>query len=133
MKKMKLLVVDDSNTMRRVLKMGIMKVINEHDLELYEAENGQEALEILYQHTDMDYVFLDVNMPVMRGDEMLKILRSDPKIKHIKVIMQTTEGVREKVAQLTRLGISGYLLKPFTQDIIEQLMNKLMEKERAKA
>jgi len=49
------------------------------------------------------------------------------------VIMQTTEGVREKVAELTRLGISGYLLKPFTQDIIEQLMNKLLEKEAAKA
>ncbi|RUM66504.1 MAG: hypothetical protein DSZ06_03115 [Sulfurospirillum sp.] len=130
---MKILIVDDSSTMRRVLKMGIMKVIKKEDLELYEAADGQEGLDILKQHTDIDYVFLDVNMPVMKGDEMLKILRQTPQLKHIKVIMQTTEGVREKVAKLTRLGISGYLLKPFTQDIIEQLMNKLLEKEAAKA
>jgi two-component system chemotaxis response regulator CheY len=130
---MKILIVDDSNTMRRVLKMGVMKVIGEHNPELYEAENGEEGLKILRAHKDMDYVFLDVNMPVMKGDEMLRIMRNDPEIKHIKVIMQTTEGVREKVAELTRMGISGYLLKPYTQDIIVALMNKLMEKEAQKA
>ncbi len=130
---MKILIVDDSNTMRRVLKMGVMKVIGEYSPEIYEAENGKEGLEQLYKHPDIDYVFLDVNMPVMKGDEMLRIMRQDPKIKHIKVIMQTTEGVREKVAELTRMGISGYLLKPFTQDVIVQLMNKLLEKESANA
>ena len=130
---MKILIVDDSSTMRRVLKMGVNKAIGDQNPEIYEAENGQEALDVLHKHTDMDYVFLDVNMPVMKGDEMLRIMRQDPAIKHIKVIMQTTEGVRSKVAELTRLGISGYLLKPYTQDIILQLMNKLMEREHAKA
>ena len=130
---MKILVVDDSSTMRRVLKMGVNKAIGEHHPEIFEAENGQEGLDILRKHPDMDYVFLDVNMPVMKGDEMLRIMRQDPAIKHIRVIMQTTEGVRSKVAELTKMGISGYLLKPYTQEIILQLMNKLMERESVKA
>ena len=128
---MKILIVDDSSTMRRVLKMGVTKAMDGKEPVILEAENGQEGLELLYSNTDIDYVFLDINMPVMKGDEMLRIMRQDPKIKHIKVIMQTTEGVRSKVAELTKLGISGYLLKPYTQAIILQLMKKLMERETA--
>ena len=130
---MKMLIVDDSSTMRRVLKMGVTKALDGQQPVILEAENGQEGLELLYKNTDVDYVFLDVNMPVMKGDEMLRIMRQDPKIKHIKVIMQTTEGVRSKVAELTKMGISGYLLKPYTQAIILQLMQKLMERETAQA
>ena len=130
---MKILVVDYSSTMRRVLKMGIHKALTDQSPIVLEAENGQEGLDVLHKNTDIDYVFLDVNMPVMKGDEMLRIMRNDPAIKHIKVIMQTTEGVRSKVAELTKMGISGYLLKPYTQDIILQLMKKLMERETAKA
>jgi len=130
---MKILIVDDSNTMRRVLKMGVLKAIGDDSPTILEAENGEEGLNVLRSNLDTDYVFLDVNMPVMKGDEMLRIMRSDKDLKDIKVIMQTTEGVREKVAELTRLGISGYLLKPYTQDIIMALMNKVMEKEAQKA
>ena len=128
---MKVLIVDDSNTMRRVLNMGISKTVTDIDFEILEAKDGKEGLEIVRANKDIDYIFLDVNMPVMKGDEMLKIMRSDPEIKHIKVIMQTTEGVREKVAQLTKMGISGYLLKPYTQEIIVALMQKLVEKDKA--
>ena len=130
---MKILIVDDSSTMRRVLRMGIIKAMEGQDPIILEAENGQEGLDLLHKNSDVDYVFLDVNMPVMKGDEMLRIMRQDPAIKHIKVIMQTTEGVRSKVAELTQMGISGYLLKPYTQTIILQLMQKLMERETAKA
>jgi two-component system chemotaxis response regulator CheY len=130
---MKVLIVDDSNTMRRVLNMGISKTVTDIDFEILEAKDGKEGLEVVRANKDIDYIFLDVNMPVMKGDEMLKIMRSDPEIKHIKVIMQTTEGVREKVAQLTKMGISGYLLKPYTQDIIVALMQKLVEKDKAVA
>ncbi len=130
---MKILIVDDSSTMRRVLKMGVNKAMVGLNPSIFEAENGQEGLEVLRKNTDIDYVFLDVNMPVMKGDEMLRIMRQEDSIKHIKVIMQTTEGVRSKVAELTKMGISGYLLKPYTQDIILQLMTKLMERETATA
>jgi two-component system chemotaxis response regulator CheY len=130
---MKILIVDDSNTMRRVLNMGISKIETDIDFEILEASDGKEGLEIVRANKDIDYIFLDVNMPVMKGDEMLKIMRADPEIKHIKVIMQTTEGVREKVAELTKMGISGYLLKPYTQEIIIALMQKLLEKDKAVA
>jgi two-component system chemotaxis response regulator CheY len=130
---MKILIVDDSKTMRRVLNMGITKVLKDENPIILEAEDGKEGLEIIRKNVDIDYIFLDVNMPVMKGDEMLKILRADTTISHIKVIMQTTEGVREKVAELTKMGISGYLLKPYTQEIIIALMEKILEKEKATA
>ncbi len=126
---MKILIVDDSNTMRRVLTMGILKVFKENEVTILEATNGQKGLNIIRENIDIDYVFLDINMPVMKGDEMLKILRSDETIKHIKVIMQTTEGVKSKVSAITKMGISGYLLKPYTQEIIQQMMEKILEKE----
>jgi len=128
---MKILIVDDSGTLRRVLKMGIEKALAGYECVILEAENGQEGLDILKKHLDIDYIFLDVNMPVMKGDEMLRIMRSIPEMKDIKVIMQTTEGIRSKVEELTRMGISGYILKPYTQEIILQLMQQLVARQKA--
>jgi two-component system chemotaxis response regulator CheY len=130
---MKILIVDDSSTMRRVLEMGILKVLKEQNPTILHAPDGKRGLEMVQQNLDIDYVFLDVNMPIMKGDEMLKLMRQDPTTKSIKVIMQTTEGVREKVAEITKMGISGYLLKPYTVEIIEALMSKIMEREKATA
>jgi two-component system chemotaxis response regulator CheY len=130
---MKILIVDDSSTMRRVLEMGILKVLKEQNPTILHAPDGKRGLEMVQQNLDIDYVFLDVNMPIMKGDEMLKLMRQDPTTKDIKVIMQTTEGVREKVAEITKMGISGYLLKPYTVEIIEALMSKIMEREKATA
>lgn len=130
---MKILIVDDSSTMRRVLEMGVMKVLKEQNPTILHAEHGKAGLEMVQANLDIDYVFLDVNMPIMKGDEMLSLMRQDPTTKDIKVIMQTTEGVREKVAEITKMGISGYLLKPYTVEIIEALMAKIMEKEGATA
>jgi two-component system chemotaxis response regulator CheY len=130
---MKILIVDDSSTLRRVLNIGISKAMNNKSFTVLEAENGEEGLAVLHKNRDIDYVFLDVNMPVMKGDEMLKIMRADPAIKHIRVIMQTTVGIRERVAEFTELGISGYLLKPYNQDVISQLMGKIIERKAVKA
>ncbi len=126
---MKILVVDDSQIMRRILKVGLSKV--NKDVTILEAENGQEALEVLKKNPDIDYTFLDINMPIMRGDEMLKIVRNDPQLKHHKIIIQTTEGRKEKFKEIKAMGISGYIVKPYTQQIVEKLMHKLMEKEMA--
>ena len=126
---MKILVVDDSQIMRRILKVGLSKV--NKDVTILEAENGQEALNILKSTPDIDYTFLDINMPIMRGDEMLKIVRNDPELKHHKIIIQTTEGRKEKFQEIKAMGISGYIVKPYTQQIVEKLMHKLMEKETA--
>jgi two-component system chemotaxis response regulator CheY len=128
---MKILVVDDSQIMRRILKVGIGKI--NKDATILEAENGKEALELLRSNPDIDYTFLDINMPVMRGDEMLKIVRSDPELKHHKIIIQTTEGRKEKFIEIKNMGISGYIIKPYTQQIVENMMEKIMEKEGATA
>ena len=128
---MKILVVDDSQIMRRILKVGIGKI--NKDATILEAENGQEALEILRNNPDIAYTFLDINMPIMRGDEMLKIVRSDPELKHHKIIIQTTEGRKEKFLEIKAMGISGYIIKPYTQQIVENMMEKIMEKEGVEA
>jgi two-component system chemotaxis response regulator CheY len=129
---MKILIVDDSSTLRRVLNISISKAMKDEKYTILEAENGKEGLDTLYKNLDIDYVFLDVNMPVMKGDEMLRIMRADPVIKHIKVIMQTTEGIRSRVTELTEMGISGYILKPYTQIVVSQLVEKLLERKLAK-
>ena len=126
---MKILVVDDSQIMRRILKVGISKI--DKDAEILEAENGQEALNLLRTNPDVQYTFLDINMPIMRGDEMLKIVRADPDLKHHKIIIQTTEGRKEKFVEIKSMGISGYIIKPYTQQIVEGMMHKLMEKVTA--
>ena len=128
---MKILVVDDSQIMRRILKVGIGKI--NKDATILEAENGQEALELLRNNPDIAYTFLDINMPIMRGDEMLKIVRSDPELKHHKIIIQTTEGRKEKFLEIKNMGISGYIIKPYTQQIVENMMEKIMEKEGVEA
>lgn len=126
---MKILVVDDSSIMRRILKMAISKV--NLNIKVFEAENGKEGIRELEANKDMSYTFLDINMPIMKGDEMLKIVRERKDLKHHKIIIQTTEGRREKFIELKTMGISGYIVKPYTQEIVEQLLVKLVEKEAA--
>jgi two-component system chemotaxis response regulator CheY len=130
---MKILIVDDSATLRKILNLGIRNALKDKECEILEAVDGKDGLEMIHNNLDIDYVFLDINMPVMKGDEMLKIMRNTPEMKDIKVIMQTTEGIREKVKRLTEMGISGYILKPYTQDTIYKLITKLLERETAKA
>ena len=123
---MKVLVVDDSQIMRRILKVGIGKI--DKEATVLEAENGKEALDILRDNPDIDFTFLDINMPIMRGDEMLKVVRADPDLKHHKIIIQTTEGRKEKFQEIKAMGISGYIIKPYTQQIVENMVKKLSEK-----
>jgi len=126
---MKILVVDDSQIMRRILKVGIGKI--DKSATILEAENGKEGLELLKQNPDIDFTFLDINMPIMKGDEMLKIVRADPELKHHKVIIQTTEGRKEKFLEIKAMGVSGYIIKPYTQQIVENMVKKLVEKMEA--
>ena len=123
---MKILVVDDSQIMRRILKVGIGKI--DKEAVVLEAENGKEALDLLRDNSDVDFTFLDINMPIMRGDEMLKIVRADPDLMHHKIIIQTTEGRKEKFQEIKAMGISGYIIKPYTQQIVETMVKKLSEK-----
>lgn len=109
----KILSVDDSGTMRRIIGRAIQVL----DHEMLEASNGMEALEILGQHhQDIALVILDVNMPEMDGMETLGRIKGTPEFRSIPVMMLTTDSDRGRIIQAVQAGASNYLTKPFSQD-----------------
>ncbi len=113
---MKVLLVDDSATMRTIQhrclnKLGIQDIV--------EAEDGRLALDQFGQNT-FDIVLTDWNMPNMDGLEFLKAMKANPDWKSVPVLMVTTEGSQDKVIQALQLGASGYVKKPFTPEQIKE-------------
>ena len=109
----KLLSVDDSATMRRI----VGRVAATLGLELLEAANGLEAMAILEtQAPDIALVVLDVNMPEMDGAATLHAMKGDPRFQAIPVMMLTTESERSRILDFIRDGAANYLVKPFTPD-----------------
>jgi len=119
---MKILLVDDSQTMRRILKNTLTKAGYS---EVLEAENGKDALEVLNSKKP-DLVLLDWNMPVMNGLEMLKAAKADDNVKHIPIIMVTSISEKEMVVEAIKAGAADYTTKPFTpQTIKEKIQNQV--------
>ena len=119
-----LLLVDDSSIVRKALKKTLALSGLEVG-EVFEAENGARGLELLRSQW-IDLVFLDINMPVMNGIEMLRAVRNDPEIKDARVVVISTEGSHERVDELTTLGIKAYLRKPVAPEgIVEMVKNVL--------
>lgn len=112
----KILTVDDSKTIRMI----IQRAFRAHDCTFCEAANGEEGLAKAAAEKP-DLIILDITMPVMDGITMLGKLREDPAIKATPVIMLTAESGAENVANIAKLGISDYLVKPFKE---EQLIEK---------
>ncbi|MEA1917679.1 MAG: response regulator [Campylobacterota bacterium] len=121
----KILGVDDSPTIRRLLKISTKQYVE--DVEFLEAENGQIALDILEHHPDVKLIFLDVNMPIIGGKEFLENLRFQDRFSNIKVIVQTTQTDKAMAKSLVELGISGYIVKPYTIETLQKLLTKLSE------
>jgi two-component system chemotaxis response regulator CheY len=119
---LKVLFVDDSLTMRRILK-NILKNIGIN--QLIEAEHGAEAMLLLEDH-DIDIVLTDWNMPVMNGEDFIKMVRKIPRFQQIPFLMITTRGMREDVIKAISLGIDGYISKPFTAQILKDKISKLV-------
>jgi two-component system, chemotaxis family, chemotaxis protein CheY len=120
---MKILVVDDMSTMRRIVK-NIMKQLGFANVE--EAENGQEALAKLRAET-FGFVISDWNMPVMTGIDMLRAIRADEKLKPIPVLMVTAEAQKENLVEAIQAGVSNYIVKPFTAEVLQEKMNKIFK------
>ena len=118
---MKILVVDDMSTMRRIVK-NIFKELGFTNIE--EAENGSDALGKL-KGDKFDLVVSDWNMPVMPGIELLRNIRADAALKHIPVLMVTAEAQKENLMEAIQAGVSNYVVKPFTADIIKQKLDKI--------
>jgi two-component system chemotaxis response regulator CheY len=118
---MKILVVDDMATMRRIVK-NIFKQLGFVNVE--EAENGKEALDKL-KATKFDLVVSDWNMPVMPGIELLKNIRADSALKDIPVLMVTAEAQKDNLLEAIKAGVSNYIVKPFTAESIKQKLDKI--------
>ena len=118
---MKLLVVDDSSVIRKIMK-ATADVLQ---METIEAQDGIEALEILSKrYSEIDLILLDWNMPELSGFDVLVEIKKDDKYKNIPVMMVTTEGQKSSIIAAVKAGASNYLTKPFTS---EDLLVKIME------
>ena len=120
---MKILVVDDMSTMRRIVK-NILMQLGFNNLE--EAENGQEALTKLKADT-YGFVVSDWNMPIMMGIDMLRAIRADEKLKKIPVLMVTAEAQKENLMEAVQAGVSNYVVKPFTAETMQEKINKIFK------
>lgn len=124
MRKLKVLIVDDSSVMRKIIE----KSLREAGLDLVEvreANNGAEGLAAM-QKGSVDMIFSDINMPVMDGLEFLKSLSGVESAKDVPVVMITTEGSETRVMEALAAGAKGYLRKPFTRDQVRERVAPLL-------
>jgi two-component system chemotaxis response regulator CheY len=118
---MRVLVVDDSSTMRRII-INTLKKIG------CEAGDGREALECLAA-TPADMVVTDWNMPEMTGPEFVRALRAMPDLAKIPVLMVTTQAAKEDVIVALKAGVNDYLVKPFTPDALKDKLQSLLTRD----
>jgi len=114
---MRMLLIDDSVTMRRIQKTQITSL---GITDILEAGDGQEALGILKSNMPVDMVLLDWNMPVMDGMAFLKTVRADATFKDVKIIMCTSESEKSKVVEALKSGANNYIVKPFTPEALKE-------------
>lgn len=115
------LTVDDS----KVVRSMVTRHLQPYGCTIVEATNGQEGVDMARAHTP-DLILLDVTMPVMDGRQALAELRKDPATRAIPVIMLTAESGRDLVVEIAKLGVSGYIVKPFQQDTFDKEVGKVL-------
>lgn len=123
-KNMKILIVDDFSTMRRIIKnlLRDLGFSNTH-----EADDGATALPLL-KAGDFDFLVTDWNMPGMTGIELLKHVRTDEKLASLPVLMVTAEAKRDQIIEAAQAGVSGYVVKPFTAQVLKEKIDKIFER-----
>ena len=120
---MKILVVDDFQTMRRIVR-GVLKELGFTNV--VEADNGVRALEIL-KGGKIDFIVSDWNMPEMTGIELLKTIRAATEWKDLPFLMVTAEGKSEQVLEAVKNRVNNYVIKPFTPATLEEKIKKIFE------
>lgn len=121
---MKFLVVDDFATMRKI----IVNLLRDFGItDVWEADDGSSALPML-QNTDFDFVITDYDMPNVSGIDLLKSIRSDKKNKDIPVLIVTADAKRERIFEAVEAGVNGYIVKPFTGDILKTKIDKVLSR-----
>ncbi len=121
---MKVLVVDDFATMRRIVKNLLIEIGFKN---IEEADDGNTALPIL-QNGGIDFLVTDWNMPGMPGIDLLKAVRADPKLSSLPVLMVTAEAKREQIMEAAQAGVNGYVVKPFTAVTLREKIDKVFER-----
>jgi two-component system chemotaxis response regulator CheY len=123
-KDIRILVVDDFSTMRRIIK-NLLRDLGFTNVE--EADDGKTALPILKQGR-IEFLITDWNMPGMTGIDLLKEVRADPELSHIPVLMVTAEAKREQIIAAAQAGVNGYVIKPFTAVVLKEKIEKIFER-----
>ncbi|NVK25994.1 MAG: chemotaxis response regulator CheY [Gammaproteobacteria bacterium] len=123
-KNMKILVVDDFSTMRRIIK-NLLRDLGFTNVQ--EADDGSTALPML-QNGDFDFVVTDWNMPGMQGIDLLREIRKDENLKHMPVMMVTAEAKKEQIVAAAQAGVNGYIVKPFTAATLKGKLDKIFER-----
>ena len=124
---MKILIVDDFSTMRRIIK-NLLRDLGFNNTQ--EADDGTTALPIL-QSGGIDFLITDWNMPGMQGIDLLKAVRADEKLSALPVLMVTAETKREQIIEAAQAGVNGYIVKPFTAVTLKDKIEKIFERIHA--
>jgi two-component system chemotaxis response regulator CheY len=124
---MKILVVDDFSTMRRIIR-NLLRDLGFNNTQ--EADDGVTALPML-QAGSFDLLITDWNMPGMQGIDLLKAVRSDDKLRELPVLMVTAESKRDQIVEAAQAGVNGYVVKPFTVRTLEEKINRIFERAAA--
>ncbi len=123
-KNMKILVVDDFSTMRRIIK-NLLRDLGFTNTD--EADDGTTALPML-QTGKYDFLVTDWNMPGMTGIDLLREVRSNDAIKTLPVLMVTAEAKRDQIVAAAQAGVNGYVVKPFTAAVLKEKIEKIFER-----
>ncbi|MFZ5586603.1 MAG: chemotaxis response regulator CheY [Thermodesulfobacteriota bacterium] len=119
--KMKVLVVDDFSTMRRIVKNILRQLGFEN---IVEADDGETAMRKL-ESERIDFIISDWNMPKMSGLELLKWVRSHEEFKDLPFLMVTAEAQKENVLEAVKAKVSNYIVKPFTAETLSEKIEKI--------
>ncbi|ODN42085.1 chemotaxis response regulator CheY [Piscirickettsia litoralis] len=121
---MKILVVDDFSTMRRIVK-NLLRDLGFTNIA--EADDGATAWPLL-QKSDFDFLVTDWNMPGMTGIDLLKNVRAHDRLKAMPVLLITAEQKREQIVEAAQAGVNGYIVKPFTAATLKEKLDKIFER-----
>ncbi len=123
-KNIKILIVDDFSTMRRIIK-NLLRDLGYNNT--YEADDGATALPML-ESGDFQFVITDWNMPIMQGIDLLREIRKSSKLKAMPVLMVTAEAKRDQIIEAAKAGVNGYIVKPFTAATLKEKLDKIFER-----
>ena len=121
---MKILIVDDFSTMRRIVK----NLLNDLGYSnTTEADDGKTAWPLL-QAGEFDFVVTDWNMPGMTGIDLLKQIRADARMAKLPVLMVTAEAQRDQIIEAAKAGVNGYIIKPFNAATLKEKIDKIFQR-----